>query len=44
LRNVLVHNYLDIDPELVAEAVPLALEQYAEYVRQAAAFVRAAGE
>lgn len=41
MRNVLVHNYLDVDRDLVARAVPLATEQYGEYVRQVAAFVRA---
>jgi uncharacterized protein YutE (UPF0331/DUF86 family) len=40
LRNVLVHAYLDVDQDRVAAAVPLALEQYGEYVRQAAAFAR----
>jgi uncharacterized protein YutE (UPF0331/DUF86 family) len=39
LRNVLVHNYLDVDPERVAAAVPLALEQYGAYVRQVATFL-----
>jgi uncharacterized protein YutE (UPF0331/DUF86 family) len=41
LRNVLVHNYLDVDRGLVAAAVPLALEQYGAYVRQAATFLPA---
>ena len=36
LRNVLVHAYLDVDHERVAEATRLAPEQFAEYVRQAA--------
>jgi uncharacterized protein YutE (UPF0331/DUF86 family) len=40
LRNVLVHNYLDVDRERLAAAVPLALEQYAAYVRQVAAFLQ----
>lgn len=40
LRNVLVHNYMDIDVERVVEAVPRALEQYARYVQQVAAFVQ----
>lgn len=40
LRNVLVHNYLDIDRDVVAAAVPLALEQYGAYVRQVAAFLQ----
>jgi uncharacterized protein YutE (UPF0331/DUF86 family) len=40
MRNVLVHNYLDVDQELVAAAVPLAVEQYGEYVRQVANFLQ----
>ena len=36
LRNVLVHAYVDLDVEQLVAAVPLALEQYGEYVRQAA--------
>ena len=39
MRNVLVHDYLATDRTLVAAAVPLALEQYGEYVRQVARFV-----
>jgi uncharacterized protein YutE (UPF0331/DUF86 family) len=33
---VLVHAYLDVDHERVAEAIRLAPGQFAEYVRQAA--------
>lgn len=40
LRNVLVHAYLDVDRDIVAAAVPLAIEQYGAYVRQAATFAR----
>ena len=36
LRNVLVHAYLDVDHDLVAEATRLAPEQFGDYVRQAA--------
>lgn len=36
LRNVLVHNYTQVDRQVVADAVPLALDQYGEYVRQVA--------
>ena len=39
LRNVLVHQYLDVDREVVAAAVPLAVDQYAAYVRQVADFL-----
>lgn len=34
LRNVLVHAYLDVDHDRVAEATRLAPEQFAEYIRQ----------
>jgi uncharacterized protein YutE (UPF0331/DUF86 family) len=40
MRNVLVHNYLDVDQERVAGAIPLAVEQYREYVRQVAGFLQ----
>ena len=36
LRNVLVHAYLDLDVQRLVAAVPLASEQYGEYVRQVA--------
>ena len=32
---MLVHAYLDVDHDLVAEATRLAPEQFGEYVRQA---------
>jgi uncharacterized protein YutE (UPF0331/DUF86 family) len=35
LRNVLVHAYLDVDNDRVAEATRRAPEQFGEYVRQA---------
>ncbi|MGZ8750285.1 MAG: type VII toxin-antitoxin system HepT family RNase toxin, partial [Pseudonocardia sp.] len=36
LRNVLVRAYIDLDLARLVAAVPLASEQYAEYVRQVA--------
>jgi uncharacterized protein YutE (UPF0331/DUF86 family) len=39
-RNVLVHGYLEIDYAQVAAAIPLALRDYGEYVRQAAQWMR----
>lgn len=36
LRNVLVHAYVDLDVDRLVAAVPLAVEQYGEYVRQVA--------
>lgn len=40
LRNVLVHEYLDVDYALVAEAVPQALDGFGDYVRQVARWAR----
>lgn len=40
LRNVLVHNYLDVDREVLVAAVPLAVDQYGAYVRQVATFLQ----
>jgi uncharacterized protein YutE (UPF0331/DUF86 family) len=39
LRNVLVHAYVDLDLARLVAAVPLASEQYTEYVRQVARWV-----
>jgi uncharacterized protein YutE (UPF0331/DUF86 family) len=39
LGNGLVQAYLDVDQDVVVAAVPLAVEQYGEYVRQVAGFV-----
>lgn len=39
MRNVLVHEYLEIDLRKIAAAVPLALTSYRRYVQQAAEFV-----
>ncbi len=39
LRNVLVHAYVDLDVERLVAAVPLAAEQYGEYVREVARWV-----
>jgi uncharacterized protein YutE (UPF0331/DUF86 family) len=39
LRNVLVHAYVDLDLARLVTAVPLAVEQYGEYVRQVARWV-----
>lgn len=44
MRNVLVHAYLDVDHRLVAAAVPMALEQYREYVRQVSGWFLRRGE
>ncbi|WP_460406355.1 HepT-like ribonuclease domain-containing protein [Actinophytocola sediminis] len=39
MRNLLVHEYLEIDVEQVAAAVPLALDGYRRYVAAVAGFV-----
>jgi uncharacterized protein YutE (UPF0331/DUF86 family) len=39
LRNVLVHAYVDLDVARLVAAVPLAIEDYGEYVRQVARWV-----
>lgn len=44
MRNVLVHNYLEVDYQKVASAVPLAIEQYGEYVRQVARWLQERAE
>ena len=38
MRNVLVHDYLEVDPDKVAQAVPVAIAQYGEYIRQVVTF------
>ncbi|MGH3693981.1 MAG: type VII toxin-antitoxin system HepT family RNase toxin [Pseudonocardiaceae bacterium] len=40
MRNVLVHDYLKVDHSKVADAIPLALEQYSQYVRHVARWLR----
>lgn len=40
MRNVLTHEYLSVDLDMVSAAAPAAAAQYAEYVRQVARWVR----
>lgn len=40
MRNVIVHAYVDLDLELVARAVPAAIEGYRSYMAEMAAFIR----
>lgn len=40
LRNVLTHEYVEIDVSRVAASVPMALRGYGEYVRQVAQTLR----
>lgn len=44
MRNVLVHGYLEVDYGRVAAAIPLATEQYGEYVRQVARWLQERAE
>ncbi|MFH0732699.1 MAG: DUF86 domain-containing protein [Candidatus Omnitrophota bacterium] len=39
MRNILVHEYMDIDDEKVYRAVALAIRGYKEYIKQAEKFV-----
>jgi uncharacterized protein YutE (UPF0331/DUF86 family) len=34
MRNILVHEYMDIDDEKVYKALPIALSDFKEYIRQ----------
>jgi uncharacterized protein YutE (UPF0331/DUF86 family) len=40
MRNVLVHNYLDVDHGRIASAIPQAVEHFGDYVRQVARFLQ----
>jgi uncharacterized protein YutE (UPF0331/DUF86 family) len=39
MRNILVHEYMDIDDEKVYNAIPLAIKDYKEYIKQAEEFI-----
>lgn len=39
MRNILVHAYMEIDDEKVYKAIPLALKDYKEYIREVEAFI-----
>ncbi len=39
MRNVIVHHYIQLDLEIVAAAIPKAIEEYRSYVSAVAAFV-----
>lgn len=39
LRNVLTHEYVEIDLEIVASAVPSAGQDYRQYVQQMASWI-----
>lgn len=44
LRNILVHEYNDVDHRIVHGAIPVALEQYATYVDAVRAFLERHGQ
>lgn len=39
MRNILVHEYMEIDDEIVYNAIPMALQYYKEYIKQVEEFV-----
>lgn len=39
MRNILVHEYMDIDDEKVHNAISITLKDYKEYIRQAETFL-----
>lgn len=39
MRNILVHEYMDIDDKMIFETVPLAMKHYREYCQQVYAFI-----
>jgi uncharacterized protein YutE (UPF0331/DUF86 family) len=39
MRNILVHEYMDIDDEKVYKTLPIALKDYKEYLKQVNAFL-----
>jgi uncharacterized protein YutE (UPF0331/DUF86 family) len=39
LRNILVHAYVDVDVEKMAEALPRARELFDDYIKQVASFL-----
>ncbi|MGH3672068.1 MAG: type VII toxin-antitoxin system HepT family RNase toxin [Pseudonocardiaceae bacterium] len=40
MRNVLVHDYLEVDHGRIAAAIPIAVEQYGQYLQDVARWVR----
>jgi uncharacterized protein YutE (UPF0331/DUF86 family) len=39
MRNIIVHEYMDIDDEKVFKTLPLAVKDYKDYIRQADQFL-----
>lgn len=44
MRNILVHEYMDIDDEKVYKTLPTALKDYKEYIKQVDAFLEKLGK
>ena len=44
MRNLLVHDYADVDLDRVAASVPLAVQEYGDYVREVARVLRSAAD
>ena len=40
LRNILVHEYMDVDDKIVYDSIFLVLENYREYLRQVDRFIK----
>lgn len=39
MRNILVHEYMEIDDDVVYNAIPLALQYYKQYIKQVEKFI-----
>lgn len=39
MRNILVHEYMEVDDEKVYSVIPLAIKEYKEYIRQVEKFL-----
>ncbi len=40
MRNVIVHEYVDIDDHMVYESIPMTLKYYNEYFKQVFSFIQ----
>lgn len=39
MRNILVHEYMDVDDEIVYKTIPIAIKDYKEYIKEAEKFI-----
>lgn len=39
MRNILVHEYMDVDDEKVYKTIPVAIRDYKEYIKQVVEFI-----